>query len=293
MNLPRGILRGIAHLALPSRRRWRRLLKGLTLDPDRLPMPLEAPSEDDFIICGCSRTGTSLLSALLFRPPRVVTVMEPWDGMRLPPAELFQSIRAELDRDGVLRRGRLDLRALQEDRLVRWSSDGAAPRRLELAPNYLLGVKWPIYWRYLDYLPETRFLVCLRHPLDVIASFKATGGRLAEGFDYDTPFNQAMNAELRNATGDPARRRVLLYDYVHSRLLPHLKRPNVRVVRFERWFEDPDTLVAEVGNFLGVDLSADTVALQPPPSMDSRLSPAEVDLVRRHCTTAESLGYPL
>ncbi|MGH8934737.1 MAG: sulfotransferase [Acidimicrobiia bacterium] len=287
-----GILRRVAGQALPRHRRWRRLLRSLPLDPDQLPRPLEAPSERDFIICGCSRTGTSLLSAVLFRPPNVVTVMEPWDGMRLSPAQLFQSLRAEIGGEGMLGRGRLDLHALREERLVRWSPDGATPLRLELEPSYLLGVKWPIFWRYLELLPTTRFLVCLRHPLEVIASFKRTGGRLAQGLDYETAFNRAMNEELGRAASDPAERRVLLYDYVHSRLLPHLERPNVMVVRFERWFDDPAGLLGELGDFLGLELSEERVALQPPPR-ETGLSRQEVELIRRRCTTAGALGYPL
>lgn len=287
-----GILRRVADQALPRHRRWRRLLRSLQLDPDQLPRPLEAPSKRDFIICGCSRTGTSLLSAVLFGPPKVVTVMEPWDGMRLPPAELFRSLRAEIDGEGMLGRGRLDLRALREERLVRWSPDGGTPLRLGLEPGYLLGVKWPIFWRYLERLPTTRFLVCLRHPLEVIGSFKRTGGRLAEGLDYDTAFNRAMNEELRRATDNPAERRVLLYDYVHSRLLPHLERPNVLVVRYERWFDDPAGMLGEIGGFLGLELSLETVVLKRPPNQTG-LSGEEVDLIRRRCTTGEALGYSI
>ena len=69
----------------PRRRRWERFLQALPLDPSELEVPLAPPGRDDFIICGCPRTGTTLLAAVLFQPPRMVTCMEPWDGMR-PPA---------------------------------------------------------------------------------------------------------------------------------------------------------------------------------------------------------------
>jgi hypothetical protein len=282
--------RAAAKRLSPRHRRWRRLLDSLTLDPDRLPRPVMAPGTRDFMICGCPRTGTALLTAMLFQPPRVVTVMEPWDGMRLPPAELFASLRAEMA-TGRLRRGRLDLSALEHDGTVRWCRDGETSHRVEARPDHLLGVKWPAFWRYLDLLPTTRFLVCLRDPTATIQSFAREGGRLAQGLDYDTPFNRAMNQALIAATPVPAERRVLLYDYINERLVPHLTRPNVLVVRFERWFTEPAALVADIGSFLGVELRPDVARIDG--SRPHRTADDEtLALVRRYCRTAGALGYP-
>jgi len=181
-------------------RAWRRLLAGLTLDPDALPDPLAGPGPRDFVVCGAPRTGTALLTAMLFQPPDIVTVMEPWDALRLPPAELFRSLRDEIDSTGVLTRGRLDVAALRAEGAVRWCHDGELPEPVSTSPGYLLGVKMPALWRYLDRLPNTKFLVCLRDPVEVVHSFCATGGRLAQGLDYDVPFNRAMNEDLLAAT---------------------------------------------------------------------------------------------
>jgi hypothetical protein len=281
--------RAAAARVSPRHRRWRRLLDGLTLDPDALPRPVAAPGARDFVICGCPRTGTALLTALLFQPPHVVTVMEPWDGMRLPPAELFASLRAEVA-TGRLGRGRLDLAALERDGAVRWCRDGEVPHPVAAAPDHLLGVKWPAFWRYLDLLPDTRFLVCLRDPVAVVRSFARVGGRLGEGLEYDTPFNRAMNDALTAATGDVAVRRVLLYDYVHERVLPHLARANVLAVPFERWFTGPDALVAEIAGFLGTELRPERARIEPPGDAGSG-DDATRALVRRHCRTAAALGY--
>jgi hypothetical protein len=225
---------------------------------------------------------------MLFRPPDVVTVMEPWDALRLPPRELFSSLRAELA-TGELRRGRLDVEELIERQRVVWCRDGEKPRAVATAGRYQLGVKFPAFWRYLDRLPGTRFLVCLRDPIEVVSSYEATGGRLAEGLDYDIPFNRRMNDHLEAATDDPAVRRVLLYDYIHQRIQPHLERPNVHVVRYERWFTEPEAQLAEIGDFLGVTLDGVPVRLRPPEHRDTDQVAA---LVARHCTTAVSLGYP-
>jgi hypothetical protein len=274
----------------PRHRRWRRLLDSLTLDPAALTLPVTPPGPRDFVICGCPRTGTALVTAMLFQPPRVVTVMEPWDGMRLPPAELFSSLRREIA-TGRLRRGRLDLGALERERMVRWCRDGERPHPVDADPDHLLGVKWPAFWRYLDLLPDTRFVVCLRHPANVVESF-GRAGRLGSGLEYDTRFNRVMNEALTAATADDAVRRVLLYDYINSRLLPHLTRANVLTVRFERWFTEPEAALGELERFLGVELRADRVHIDRAPG-DARPTDEALALVREHCRTAEALGYRL
>ena len=275
----------------PRSRRWRRFLRSLPLDPDRLSRPLASPGRRDFIICGPSRSGTTLLCAALFQPPAAVTVMEPWDGMRMPPAELFASLRREIASTGRLARGRLDVPALRRDGAARRLPEGRASVAIRVGEDYLLGVKWPAYWRFLDLLPDTKFLVCIRHPFQVVASFKRSGGRLAEGLDYDTRFNRAMNGWLLSATRDPAVRRVMLYDYVMSRVIPHLGRPNVLAVRYERWLEDPPALMEEVRAFLGADLHPPALAIREPRSPG--LPEDEARLVAARCTTATALGYDL
>lgn len=229
---------------------------------------------------------------MLFRPPKMVTVMEPWDGMRLLPAELFRSLRGGIAASGQLSKGRLDLDALDEDGAIRWCAEGDATRALRTLDGYLLGVKWPAYWRYLELLPTTKFLVCLRDPVEVITSFRLAGGRVGRGLQYDTKFNRALNSTLTAATSDTVLRRILLFDYIHERILPHLSRPNVHVVRYERWFDDRRALLDDVGAFLGVELADGPVRLRPSQSRDA-VDPAELHMIRAHCSTAEALGYTL
>jgi hypothetical protein len=229
---------------------------------------------------------------MLFQPPTIVSVMEPWDGMRLPPAELFASLRHEIETTGKLRRGKLDIEALLAEGVVRWCQEGESVVELEPGPDYLLAVKWPAYWRYLELLPDAKFLVCIRHPVTTINSYKRNGGRLARGLEYETRFNDAMNHELRSATRDLATRRILFYDYINSRLLPHLSRDNVLVVRYERWFTGVKEMMQEIGAFLGCDLGPGPAAIHPPrPAV--ALTPGEIALIRDQCNTAEPLGYDL
>lgn len=274
----------------PQHRRWRGILESLTLDPDDLPDPLPAPGPDDFVICGCPRSGTTLLSAQLFQPPRVVTAMEPWDGMRMAPADLFASLRGEIDDTGSLTRTRLDPVALQDEGRVRWRRSGQVEAPIPTGDGYLLGVKWPAFWRYLERLPDTRFLVCVRHPLEVVASFERKGGRLAEGFDYDIPFNARMNARLALATDDPRDRRVLLYEHINSRIVPHLDDDNVLVVRYERWFRDPGALREEIGAFLGVELDRWPVGIRPGSGREGA-GPDMAERIGRLSPVVDELGY--
>lgn len=273
----------------PRHRRWRRLLRELTLDPDALPRPLVSPGPQDFIICGCPRSGTTLMAAVLFQPPTVITVSEPWDGLRMSPADLFASLRHEIDTTGTLRRGRLNVDSLARGR-VEWCRDGESAVPVHAVGDYLLGVKWPAYWRYVDLLPETKFVVCVRDPIEVVDSCREHGGRIGVGLDYDVAFNRTMNRHLETVTTDPVARRFLLYEYINARLLPHLERPNVFVARYERWFTEPERLVAELGSFLGRELGrgrAKITARKPrgaPP-------PESIELVRRHCPSARALRY--
>jgi hypothetical protein len=294
MDLSRSLrrLRVTAAALSPRRRRWQRFLNTLPIDPDDLPRPLDAPDENDFIICGSPRTGTTLACAVLYQPPRVVTVMEPWDGMRLSPAALFDSLRQEIDQTGCLRRGKLDVTALMKEGAVRWCNEGHQSFETAVEPGYRLGVKWPAFWRYLDLLPRTKFVLCLRNPIETIASYKYAGGRVAEGLNYDTAFNRTMNGYLESVTRDPALRRVLLFDYIHERVLPHLNQPNVFALRYERWFTEREALTRELNTFLGVELGPGRPVLQRRRAGPA-LEPAEVELIRARCATADAIGYPL
>lgn len=273
----------------PRGRRWRRFLKSLPLDPEALSAPLDEPGGRDFIICGASRTGTSLLAGALFQPPHVVSVMEPWAGMCLPPADLYRSIRREIRETGQLRQGRLDVSILADEHRVAWCRDGANPIDIDVDEPFALGIKWPIYWRFLDYLPTTKFLICVRDPVEVVASFKRVGGRLAMGLDYDTAFNRDMNNHLLAATSDHSTRRILLYEYVNRRVIPHIDRDNVMLVGYERWFGEPDQLMSDIGDFLDVELGKLPVDIRRPQEEASTRS--LVDTIRELAPSARELGY--
>ena len=292
MTATRDRARAVARALSPSHRRWRRLLAGLTLDPDRLERPVAQPGPHDVIICGSPRSGTALLTAMLWQPPRLVAAMEPWDGLRLPPAQLFASLRAEVEDQHRVSRTRLDVPTLDRTGRVAWCRDGERPVPVRVDPEWTLVVKWPSFWRYLELLPDTRFLVCLRDPYDTVASYATTGGRLASGLEYDVAFHHALNAELESATDDPAERRALLYEHVNRTVLPFLDRANVLPVRYERWFSDPDAQLGEVADFVGVGLAQAKSLIGPAPK-HAALDDHDRDAVRRLCPSAAALDYSL
>ena len=229
-----------------------------------------------------------MVAAVLHQPPDIVTVMEPWDGLRLEPAELFASLRGEIVDTGRISRGRLDLDALRAGE-VKWQRDGEATFDLDVTDGFALGVKWPTMWQYLDLLPDTKFVITVRDPVEVITSFERVGGRLSQGLEYDVRFNASINSKLIASASDVATRRALLYQTINSRILPSLEQDNVFTVRYERWFEDPDVLIAELAEFLGARLDRSTVDIRLPPDQER---PAQVvELIRQHVPVAGQLGY--
>lgn len=288
MSKDHRIVLGMLRALSPRHRRWRQLVHSLQLDWSELERPLEEPGDSNFIICGFPRSGTSLLAAATYQPPRCVTVMEPWDGLRSAPVDLFRSLRVEID-TGVLQRGQMDPYALERGEVHR-GRDGEFPHSVAVESDFLLGVKWPAYWRYLDLLPRTKFLVCVRNPVEVITSFARVGGRLRQGLDYDVPFNREMNGTLSALTDDIRIRRVLMYEYIASRIVPHLGDRNVFVVRYERWFFDRQRLMDDLSQFLGVALGPGRPIIRRPDNSQHE-DPDLYGLIEVYCPAAVALGY--
>jgi hypothetical protein len=210
--------------------------------------------------------------------------------MRLPPAQLFASLRDEIGQTGQLRSGKLDLDGLSRSGIVTRVPEGTSTANIEVNGDYLLGIKWPAFWQYLELLPDTKFLVCVRNPHDVIASFKRLGGRLGAGLEYDLAFNRRLNQQLRLATRHLALRRILLYEYINRRIIPHLQRPDVYLVRYERWLTEPEALLQEISAFLGTVLGSRPARVERP-RHEAVLTPAERAMIAEHCQTAALLGY--
>jgi len=227
------------------------------------------------------------MTAALFQPPSIVTVMEPWDGLRLKPSELFTSIRQEAE-SGNLRRGRLRIDLLRENGEVRWQPDGAQVFDVSANSESLIGVKWPTYWQLLGRAPAVKFVVCVRDPAEVVRSFEQQGGRLAQGLDYAVAFNADVNNSLQDRFRSEENRRIGFYDTVNEHVLRHRDDPDVFVAHYERWFVDRSGLLSDLSSFLGVDVTEIPVKIRPPASAPDGKA---ADQIRARSTTAKELGY--
>jgi hypothetical protein len=127
--------------------------------------------------------------------------------------------------------------------------------------------------------------------VETVASFKRTGGRLVEGLDYDVAFNHEMNAHLTAAARDIELRRVLLYEYINSRILAHVDRTNVLVVRYERWLRDAESLRREISEFLQAPVAEWPATIRPPVPRSDGLTEREHNLIRNFAPSARELGY--
>ena len=211
--------------------------------------------------------------------------------MRMAPAELFSQLREEVELHGRLETGTLDLPALRRDGSIRRVPEGDGAADVAVGDGWSLGVKWPAYVQLIERMPGTRFIVCLRHPLDTIASFKLVGGSVKAGMDYNIPFNRAMNDQLRSV-GTEATRRVALYEYVHTLIRPHLDRANVLAVRYEDWFTDPTALWSRIEAFLERPLNPPTPRIRHVDRRDI-LTAEDRRLIAEQCKSASWLGYDL
>lgn len=287
----RRFAQAVAAQISPRHRRWHKFLREFELDPTEMDLPVAEPGPRDFIMCGSPRSGTTMLCAALFQPPRIITYNEPWDGVRLAPEPLFASLRKEINA-GTVARGRLDIPHLLEHGKVQWTLDGEIPVPVSVDNDYLVGVKWPTFWQYLPLLHDTKFLVTARHPFETISSYKKKGGAVLDGLDYAVAFNRRLNDTLSRRTSDPDLRRILLYEHINQEIIRTLDGANALVIQYDRWFEDIEGLRTEISDFLDVDVSFDHLSIRRS-GREVALSDREIALIREHCESAATWGYDL
>jgi glycosyltransferase involved in cell wall biosynthesis len=123
----------------------------------------QAPPETHLFLAGCPRSGTSAVTFLLNEHPQIALGFERFKRTRaqlepfhFAPAQFFSPVLAETDI-----RGELLYRRLHE----RWCGGAVT----------VIGDKVPLYWRVLPELlerfPRGRFVLLVRDPHDVAASF--------------------------------------------------------------------------------------------------------------------------
>lgn len=198
-------------------------------------------------LVGQPRSGTTLLSLLLAGHSKVFAPSELWIGLHATRLlHQMPSIRAA-GADEVLTQIAIDdaLTRTAQEELVREYLVGAYGRILEAQPDRSILVdKTPRYYRILPtlaaLLPEARFILLSRNPLDVAASHKTRWGvdlcSLASpaglsDASYDLYCAPELIADARDQL--PARRCTWL--------------------RYEDLVANPDDVVTELCRFLGIE----------------------------------------
>jgi len=250
-----------------------------------------------FVMTGPPRSGTTYLSAVLYRPPRVVTLSDPggvWKrfyrehGVSPAIFEVFSDFRERIaagrpvpvlaGTDGMAGRGRVDT----------WNQK-KVERAVPVDPDFVLGMKNPeVFLAHLPVFLEAGIpcLVCVRHPVAVISSWvsrKLRRGKPLAGFA------DGESVTFRATAGDPVARRIELHNHFCEQILSVRDHPKLLLVRYGDWFERP-SLLDEVCGFVGIESPG---RLEPPPIPPSPLvlDAEEQARICDGCLIAGELGY--
>lgn len=287
----------------PARHRLRRWLA---------PRRRDRPADHDLIVTGIPRSGTSYVCKILDGFANVAAVNEPailFEGLRYGPVPwivpvLHADLRAQID-EGDAIPNKLDARGeLAEDTAVH---DVRALYHPSLRDNeWVLATKNTLaYMARLDgilrVMPNARVVACVRHPLDTLASWKATFAHLATGDPSALPVgglaDPFLPAHLRDGLtdiaqlADAATRRAAWWCLLAAEILRW--RGRIEIVRYEDMVADPRSQMQRVLGPLTSVAGAPGPGLRPS-TVRSRglLNEADLRAVASLCTgVAEAFGY--
>jgi hypothetical protein len=264
-----------------------------------IPGTMSPEPARDFVMTGAPRSGTTYLSAVLYRPPGVVTLSDPggvWKrfyrehGASPEIFGVFADFRRRLaagepvpvlgGTDGLAGRGRVDT----------WNQK-KVEQPVAVSADFTLGMKNPeVFLAHLPLFLEAGLpcLVCVRHPVAVISSWVARKRRRGKPLKG---FSDGEAVTFRADAPDAAGRRIALHNHFCEQILDVLGHPRLMLVRYGDWFERP-TLLDEIAAFVGIESPG---RLEPPPIPPSPivLDADEQDRILVECRVAGELGYAL
>jgi hypothetical protein len=224
-------------------------------EPDRaaLGVTMEAP---ELIVTGISRSGTSYLCSLLHRFDNCVAINEPREIISVLGAEevpwgvpaFYRKLRSDIlagrPIENKLRRGEVEEDTARHRRRRKYRPNVGAD-------DFLLAVKNTREFLFRleaagRVMPTARVVVCVRNPIDTIASWKASFRHLREA-DV-APFlghpkrmwlaeEQQVALQRIAATGDLPERRALWWRFQAERVLEH--RDRLVLVEYDELVAEP------------------------------------------------------
>jgi len=259
--------------------------------------------QDDLLVTGLPRSGTTLLTALLDDPPRGVALGEPkwqaqWRRRNPPDPEAFAAYLAEdfaRLRAALLRGEAVEDRASPDGRpLTNYLSGGTSAYELRsrreagLSPGFRLAMKWPaLYTAVLPALVANgafRIVALLRHPLATLRSWNATDFPIARG---RLPVGEPFWPELAALCGSDrplAEKQARIWELFAARYLACGDR--ITLLRYEDLVAEPAAVAARLGlAFAAVPVRP---AVPRPPAESSAEREAEA-AVAAFCPSARRL----
>lgn len=268
----------------------------------------------DLIVTGLPRSGTSYLCKALDSFSNVAVINEPnelFEGLRWAPEPwavplLHADLRTRIDA-GEEVPNKLDARGeLTDDTAVH---DAVSPYHPRLRDDqWVLATKNTLAYMarlegILRIMPQARVVVCVRHPLDTLASWKGTFTHLAEGDPSALPvggladpylpghLRERMQALVR--LRDPAMRRAAWWALLANEILRW--RDRVEIVRYEDLVADPLAVIRRALGPLSHAAGDPASPLQPSSARTTRrqaLDAADWRSVETLCAgVAEAFGY--
>ncbi len=254
---------------------WAQLLKPYTLQKSRrrlLALPLKwgknqfayPGNKPEVIITGIPRSGTSYLCRLLHTLQDCVVINEPtqiFDPLTndLYPwrvATFYQELRRDILDGQPIENKQLNGQLIEDTAIIDTQTHY---RPLVSRPDFLLGTKNTL--AYMARLPQLKpvlpyapIIACVRHPVDTIASWKATFPHLREAKVGEFPVGHVNDPFLAGwqrhrlaeiaATPEEALKRALLWRYLAECLLNNAHQ--LIIVRYEELVQQPVTVLQTI-----------------------------------------------
>jgi len=200
----------------------------------------------DFVVAGERRSGTSGLSALLAQHP----------GIFMHPKRDRGYFVDDEARKGPEAKAGWDRTHSVEDYAAFFADAGAETGKIigEKSADYLF---WrPAHERLNQYLPEAKFIITLRNPVERAWShYWNEVGKGRERLSFETALTAEQDRKQRDAYAHNHLSYVArgFYDESLTHFFEHISRDRVLVTTLESLISDPETVLPEICRFLGAD----------------------------------------